>query len=282
MTQHYRPFLLGAALAISAIAAALPPNAQAHGVVNEQIERASQAIGRDSGNAQLYLKRGKLLHAHGDFDDAARDLDRVAFLAPQIVEVDLHRGRLLLDAGRAADARRALDRYIERAPKDAQGWLERARAQQRLGQPLAAAQDYRVAAGLLEPPLPDVYLEHAEALLSAGAAHRTEALQVLQDGIARLGPLTTLHVKAAEIALAQGAFDAAAQRFERLAAMSPRKETWHLRRGDALTQAQRKPEAHAAYLAAMKTLEALPPHLQQVPATLELKQQVTARLNTQP
>jgi len=273
-------FLTRGAVLIASLAAValLPRNAQAHGSTHDQIEQVSHALEHDPADAQLYVKRARLRQAQRDWAGAISDLDEAARLAPQLAVMDLNRGRLLLDAGRAAEARRALDRYVQRASDDPQGWLERARAQVRLGEPLAAAQDFHAAIDRLGEPPPDIILEHADALLAAGEAHRAQALQVVERGISRLGPLLTLQLKAADIELSLGEYDAALRRFEQLAALSPRKESWHVRRGDALARAGRPQEARTAYLAAMASIESLPPHLLQMPATVDLTRQVRDRL----
>ena len=258
----------------------LPLTAQAHGATADQLEQVSHALEHDPADAQLYVRRATLRQTQRDWAGAIEDLDRAARLAPQLAVVDLARGRLLLDAGRPAEARRALDRYVQRAGDDPQGWLERARATVRLGEPLAAARDYRAAMERLGEPGPDLVLEHADALLAAGDAHRVQALQVVESGIARQGPLLTLQLRAADIELSLGRYDAALRRFEQLAARSPRQERWQLRRGDVLRSAGRPREARAAYLAAMASIESLPPHLLQVPATRDLKRQVRDRLAT--
>jgi predicted Zn-dependent protease len=270
----------GLALALACVASAALPfrMANAHGVTHEQIERVSRALEREPGNAQLLLKRAKLLHAHRDWDGAQRDFDRAAALQPQWATVDLERGRMLLDAGRAAEARKALDRYVQRAAGDAHGRLERARALRRLGEPIAAAHDYRAALALAQAVEPDYFIEHADALLAAGPAHRREALHAVQEGIVRLGPLVALQVKAADIEIALGEHDAAAARFERLAEQSPRKESWHVRRGDVLALGHRRQEAHAAYADALAAIDKLPPHLQDLTATVELRRQAGERL----
>lgn len=269
------------ALLIASLAAVtlLPRPAQGHGATRDQIEQVSDALEHDPADAQLYVKRATLREAQRDWAGAISDLDHAARLAPQLAVVDLHRGRVLLDAGRAAEARRALDRYVRRASGDPQGWLERARAQVQLGEPLAAAEDYRVAIDRLVEPAPDIVLEYADAFLAAGEGHRAQALQVVESGISRLGPLVTLQLKAADIELSLGEYDAALRRFEQLAALSPRKERWHVRRGDALASAGRPQEARTAYLAAMASIESLPPHLLELPATVDLTRRVRASLD---
>ena len=258
----------------------LPRTAQAHGATADQLERVSHALEHDPADAQLYVRRATLRQAQGDWAGAIEDLDRAARLAPQLAVVDLHRGRLLLDAGCPAGARRALDRYVQRAGDDPQGWLERARAQVRLGEPLAAARDYRAATERLGEPGPDIVWSMPMPCWQRVRRTACRRCRCVETGISRLGPLLTLQLKAADIELSLGRYDAALRRYEQLASLSPRKERWHLVRGDTLSSAGRPQEARAAYLAAMASIDSLPPHLLQVPATRDLKRRVSERLAT--
>ncbi|MBA2646756.1 MAG: tetratricopeptide repeat protein, partial [Pyrinomonadaceae bacterium] len=90
--------------------------------------------------------------------------------------------------------------------------------------------------------------------------------------------LITLQLAALDLELAQKRYDRALTRLERIAAQSPRKETWLARRGEILEQAGRKTEAHAAYAAALAAIETLPPHRRRVKAVTELETRLRAAL----
>jgi predicted Zn-dependent protease len=79
---------------------------------------------------------------------------------------------------------------------------------------------------------------------------------------------------ALEIELKQNRVDAALARLDKVMAQSPRKETWLVRRGEILQQAGRTKEAVAAFQAAQKALDTLPPTRRTVPAMAELEQRL--------
>src|SRR5262245_13784141 len=94
----------------SLVLLALPITVTAHGDLHEQIAIASKLIQKDAKNAELYLKRGELHRAHGDWDAALADYERAAELDPKLLVVDLARGKALLAADWPLSAKVALDR----------------------------------------------------------------------------------------------------------------------------------------------------------------------------
>jgi hypothetical protein len=100
--------------------------------------------------------------------------------------------------------------------------------------------------GQLEAALAD--LARADALLAAGEPEA--ALEALDEGLARLGPVVALASRAIEIERARGRADATLERLDRLAAFASRQETWLTRRAEILEEAGRPAEARAAWAAA--------------------------------
>jgi len=123
-----------------------------------------------------------------------------------------------------------------------------------------------------------MYIERAQTLAAAGIEFRDEALRGLDEGMEKLGPLITLQLAALDLELAQKRYDRALARLERIAAGSPRKETWLARRGEIMEQAGRKTEAHESYAAALAAIETLPPHRRRVKATTEMETRLRAAL----
>jgi tetratricopeptide (TPR) repeat protein len=206
---------------------------------------------------------------HGDFDAALADFGRAASLDPGNTTLDLLRGRALVDAGRALQGKIHLDRFLVRHPESGLGFAQRARAALALRDAAGAAADWNAAIERLRSPTPDDYLARLEAQLAAG--QHEAALRGLDQGMARLGPLAALEQPAIELELRARRWDAALGRLERLAAQSPRKETFHQRRGEILLAAGRRSEARTAFRAALAAITALPPHLRATQTTAELE-----------
>ena len=268
--------LLVLAAAAEAIAAAGAEPARAHGPFHQQIAAANERVAGQPGNPDALIARGELYRQHGDYDAALADFGEAARLMPASDAADLLRGRTLVDAGRAYQALIYLDRYVARHPDGAAAFLERARAHQAVVAPVAAADDYQRALDLTPKPSPDDYLRRMRAQLAAG--REEAALGGLDEGIARLGPLVSLELPAIDLELAARRWDDALRRLERVAAQSPRQESFLQRRGEILLQAGRRGEARRTLRAALAAIAALPPHLRNTAATAELETKVRRQL----
>lgn len=265
-------WVLWAAVSLGAPAAGL-----AHGDLDAQIETVSRQIDQ-APSATLYLKRGELRHDHEDFDAALADYDRAARLNPEMDAVWLARGRTLFMSGRLQPAREALDVYLKRKPGHAEGFLLRARILAGLKEHAGAVRDYDRNLELTPQPLPECFIERSESLVALG--ENSAAVKSLDEGLGRLGNLTTLQSAAVVIELAQKHYDAALARVDRVMADLRRKETWLMRRGDILEAAGRREEALRAYGEALAALEQLPAHHRNVKPMQELEARLRRLLGT--
>src|SRR5262249_49018698 len=155
-----------------------------------------------------------------------------AILNPKLIVVDLARGKVLLAANWPVSAKLYLDRFLVAQPKHVDALITRARVQVKLGHRLAAAQDYTAAISLASEPAPEYYIERAQALAAEGGQYLDDALQGLDGGIKKLGPLVTLQLFAIDLEVKQKRYDGALARLDQIAAQSPRKEAWLARRGE--------------------------------------------------
>ena len=264
-------------LALACALALLAPVAGwGHGELHEAIAVLDSEIVARPGEAALYLRRGELYRKHADWLKAAADYDRAAALDPSLAVVDLARGALGIEARRFEVARAALDRFIASRPDDPAGYAGRARLLRRQKEPLAAAQDFARAVALSRPPAPELFLEAAEALREAGRPG--EAVAVLDDGIARLGPLVTLAAMALDLEAALGRTDAELRRVDALIATAPRKEGWLYRRGTILEESGKLADARAAYEQALVAIAAVPEYRRATEATRTLQEKIEAAL----
>ena len=284
LTPRFQPFaslrLCCSTLVLSLLLLAFPPLLLAHGDLHLQIEEVTKRIALEPKNADLYLKRGELHRAHQDWDAAQADYDLALSFNPGLTIVDLGRGKMFLDANWLVSAKVALDRFLTRHTNHVDGLITRARTLVKLGRRLEAVEDYNRAIAGASQPQPETFLERAHALADEGDAYYDQALKGIDEGIKRLGPLVTFELFAIDVELKQKNFDAALTRLDRLAAQSPRKESWLERRGDILQQAGRPKEAGEAYQAALQALSSLPPSRRQVPAMAELEKRVRQALET--
>ncbi len=250
-------------------------SAAGHGQYHELIDLATKRVKADN-SPEAYVSRGELYRTHGDVDMALADFAKAGELAPNLATLDLLRGRVLLDGGRALAARPLLERYAEKNPGDATALMYRARVRRAMGRTREAAADFAQAVSSMKQPSPDELLERHKAQIDAGLYD--DAQKGLEEGMKKLGPIVTLQLPAIDLDLRAHRWDAALARVDQLAATSPRKETWLLRRGEIQVQAGRKKEARLTFVSALAALAALPPNLRNVPAMNDLDASVRRAL----
>lgn len=265
-------------LVIVALFASVGSLAWAHGDLHELILSVTKDIEKDPRNPELYLRRAELHRAHEGWDAALADIQRAEAITNQWHILLLARARVFLDAGWNESAKVAADRFLTQLPNNAEALTIRARARVKLGERLAAAEDYSRAITNSSPPSPDLFIERTRALMAEGDAYLDRALAGLEQGIAKLGPLVTLQLPAIDVELKQKRVDAALARLDKLMAQFPRKETWLARRGEILQQAGRNREAVEAFTAVLKALDTLPPGRRNVPSMTEMEQRVRTAL----
>ncbi|MBL9187405.1 MAG: hypothetical protein JNK23_08015 [Opitutaceae bacterium] len=242
---------------------------RAHPEIEEALTRLSTAIAAQPGNAELYLQRGELYSRHEDWVSAEANFLLAAELSPRLPRLAQARGALELAAGRPAAAVSLLDTALALDPADTAALVLRARAHRALHAPAAALSDLDAAIARLAQPPPELFIERAGLLPPA------EAIRSLDEGIARLGPVVTLYLRAVALEESLGRIDDAATRLLHLAATSERPEGWHKRRGDLLARAGRATEARTAYTAALAAIAALPEWLRTSPDTARLAAELT-------
>jgi tetratricopeptide (TPR) repeat protein len=158
--------------------------------------------------------------------------------------------------GDFATAKKALDRQIASHPENPQAWLLRARAERHLGQDKTSLADFREALRRTASPEPDLIQEVADALATQG--FRDEAAQTLAAGIEKLGHIPSLVLRALDLEIAAGNFDAAFRLVAETQKDAPRPEPWMARRATILARAGRIDEARAEWKALSDHLASLP------------------------
>lgn len=245
-----------------------------------QIDDLTKQIEKDPRNLELYFRRAELHRIHLDWPAAQADFSHVLALDRANKHVDLGLGRLMGDSGWPLSALGHFDRFIGNFPKHAEARSTRGRLLARLGQPVAAADDFAAAIQLSSDPTPELFIEQAQTLSALSPDHVNKAIQTLDSGIQRIGPLVTLQLMAIDLELKRTNFTAALERVDSVAQRSPRKETWLARRAEILTKAGRPGEARESYEAALAALNTLPPVRRNVPAMAQLEKRIREQIDS--
>lgn len=234
-----------------------PMAAWSHGDVHHRIEAASRALEARPDDVQVIMRRGSLYLIDEDPASAVKDFKRAHALDPSIPEVHFLMGKALLGAGDYKGAIEALNQHLEKHPQDPQGYIVRGRVWAKVEDPRQSADDFSSALSFMKQPSPDYFIERAR-VLATKPAFMAEAVEGLDSGIQKLGPLVTLVLTAVELEVAQQQFDAALVRMDRLLELSERNESWKIRKADILLEAGRTEEALALYQETLVSLRSLP------------------------
>ncbi len=222
-------------------------------------------------DARLYLQRAELHRLDRNWDDALGDYGTARRLSPGLQVLSFHEGRTWLDAGKPLKAKPLLDQFLAIEPGHTGALLVRSRILAEIGYPVAAAEDLREALSQMRSPSPDVYLERARLLASAGGHHVDESLRTIEEGISELGPLVTLIQFAVVLESDRGRHLEALDYMNRLPSRVRRQPHWLKRRGDALHKAGRIMDARDTYRAALTQIERLPKSRRYVKVMVELE-----------
>lgn len=256
--------------------AACPSPGQAHGDPASDLSRHAEALREGHADPETYLARAQLHHRAGRIEAALEDLGEAIASSPDRPDLAIARATVLLDAGQASAAASSFGRVLAAAPRDARARIGRARAFAAMGLRHDAARDYTLGIAAARTPVPDHYLERARVLTREGDEFAlAEAVRGLDQGLALLGPVPSLALLAIELEARRGAFDAALERIDALAATWPQTAPLWVRRGDLLQRAARPDAARESY---ERALDALAQMRRTTPARAQLEQRATQAL----
>jgi tetratricopeptide (TPR) repeat protein len=233
-----------------------------------QIEQLTAVLKAKPNDALIWYKRGELYRTQHEYAHALGDYAQAELLDPGLEFIYLSRGRTFYESGRFPDAYRALTQFLQMAPGHADALLFRARTRIQLGQPNAAELDFAEALANAKDPAPELFLERAANLSQGGKAGA--AIVVLDEGIARLGPLDALHDAALAIEVRAKRWSQALSRIDALLARSERKEYLLARKAQVLEAAGDKAAAREVRRAALLQIAGLPETKRKLESTQKL------------
>ena len=245
MNPPGRSPLLLAAAATLLLASAI---AHAHGNDFEMIFGLTRELAKRPNDPGLLLERAEVYRAHGDLPTARRDLESALAAHPALQPARVRLALVARDEGHLQESLGLLQAVIEAQPTQPLARSVRAEILRSLGRHAEAVTD--LDAILATPgvePVPQLYLDKARAQLASPKPDTNAIVAGLDQGIARLGPVTSLHLLALDLEEASGLVDAALRRLDAIAKDAPRKERWLERRGDLLQRSGRTDEARKAW-----------------------------------
>jgi len=227
-----------------------------HGTFHDQLAEIERQIAQKPDAAALYERRAMIYFSHEDWQAALVDLEKADRLSQGQIDTDWLRGQALDAGGQTAAAKALLDGFISRHSDHGGAHVSRASVLMKLENPEEALGDYRTALTHMPYAEPDLVQEVVEALISQ--QQNEEAADLLEVHLKRLGNSPGLVMKAMELEVVLGRYDAALTRVDILQQTAPRPEPWMAKRASLLAQAGRIRESQAAWQALITHLQALP------------------------
>ena len=229
--------------------------ASAHPGHDERLALLQARIAQSPDDPGLYLQRGDLYLEAGLLEQARADFQRAAELGVAAQFLALHRARLRYRANDLDGAKAQADLYLEAFPDAAEGYELRARISIQRGQYAVAARDLQQHLALLPSPAPGNYQLAAQTL--AQLERNTEALQVLDQGIAKLGQVPSLQQAAIALEMKLGHTDRALMRMQSLREPLADSVAWKLDMAELLIKTGHNDQAQDLLLAAQQQLAGL-------------------------
>lgn len=252
----------------------------AHGNVHERIHGLDHEIAHHPKDVTLLIKRGQLLLDEGHADDARDDFIKAHKLAPKRIEALYHLARAQLMLKQPDTALESANKFLQQVTNDAakvRGLVLTGDILSASGKPLDAAEAYLRAINHSQEIKPDHVLYAANAFHAAGKTDR--AIEVLNDGIARLGSLHTLNDRVIELEIDQKRYEPALLRVDQMLATHQRVPFLLYKKGLILKALVRTSEAKQTLASALKEIDKLPESRRHTQAIEDLKNGLLAEIN---
>lgn len=245
----------------------VPLSAWSHGDLHDQIDRVSQHLKGGHPKAAHYLKRGQLYLQHGNYPDAITDLGKSLELETELNVAHYHLAQAHLAMGNSDTAEHHIKLFLKPLGQENYGGLSRGYAllgkiHQKKNEHLEAVQAFEKSLQNNMQPAPVDYLQVAGSYVKLGKEYQQKALDILDQGIVRLGPVVTLQEEAIELDLLSGSYDAALNRVKTLRSQGINEANIYFKQASIMSQAGRFEEAQASYKKALAEIERLPANKQ--------------------
>jgi tetratricopeptide (TPR) repeat protein len=265
-TMNHRTFAAILLLTVSSFGVSHPG-------AHEQIEQLNLRIEHEQDNQSLYAQRGLVYSNDGQLDRALSDYKKAGAMGDPI-RLAHEIGVVYYRQGNLEEALEHFDRFLRNFPKSAPTYEYRARVQRDIGNYSAALADLNRFLSLRSQPSPGHYVSAAELLLELDDNGYIAAIEILDQGIQRLGVVPHLQRRAIELELQQSRPDEALRRMKSLEVVLGGGPNWQVDMAELLMRIGDKPQAKVYVEQAATEL----PLLRLTPARHALEQRIAVLL----
>lgn len=228
-------------LLLSCLMLILANLAMAHQGIHEQVDVLSDRL-KKQPSYQLYAQRAHLYFEGGQYDLALKDLDKASKMGPK-EPLLFEYGNIYLLKGDAAKALQYFNHFINFNDKFGEVYQARAKAHHKLGQTAEAIKDLKRSFQLQNFPHPGLYIEASNLIYSNKTSNLLTALDLLDEGIKRLGVQGQLQEHAIKLLLENNRSAFAAERMLLLGSERNHNVFWRFDYAQLLVKTGRKSDA---------------------------------------
>jgi len=229
------------------------------------LEELEEHLKETPGDVDLRISYATQLRKMKRYDEAERALLTVETLSPGHQAAELERAQIAYYRNDDVKVAESLAIALTHAhPRYAKAWEFLAQLQRKAEKTDEAIDSYRRYIALTDQYRAGDFTDLASLLVKRkGENDREEAVQVLDQGIEKVGDLTGLHLMAVDVEISLKRYEAAARRFDRLAARFRPRPDWAKRKGDIYMMAERYQDASNAYDSAIAIIRSMPKERQE-------------------
>jgi len=248
-----------------------------HGDVHERIVLLSAAIYVNPDSSGLYLRRGLLHQRHGDFKKAKTDYLHYCQMEPDSAFVLLKLGQLCSEHDATDSGLIFIQAFLQTHENHVLGLRTRALLLRQSGDFEGALRDYKKVLALAAQPLPENFLEPAQAALAADSQKVEAAVGWLWRGVRQLGFVITFYEKIIEWEMAAQNYSSALACVDTIISRLPRHEKWLVKKAEILARAGQLEAAVHTYQQAEEAIRHLPEHVRQTDFVQALAQEINVK-----
>ena len=243
----------------------------AHEGTAHHIEQLNKLIEKAPEAQSLYIERGAIYSREGGLHEKAlADFEKAETLGPKIA-VAYELGLLFFRTEQFTKAQAYFDQYITAFPNSPQGYEYRAKTAYHLNDLQQSFRDFEKFFALQKKVNPGSYIEAASIYVSSEQKGLDAAIELIDQGIERIGLNPQLQRYAVELELQRNQVESAIKRFQSLQSLLNDSPVWKVGMAELFLKAGRNNEAKKLLTTAKAQLTKLKP----TPARLQLLETVS-------
>jgi tetratricopeptide (TPR) repeat protein len=247
-------------------------NVLAHPGIHEQVEQLSERL-KKKPTYQLYAQRAHLYFEGGQIDFALKDLEIASKMGPK-EPLLFEYGNVYLSKNQYDKALKHFNQFIKFNNQLPEVFLARAKALQQLGRSEEAIEDIKHSLQIHPSPHPGLYIEAANLVGSTKKDQLQSALNLLDEGIQKIGVQGQLQERAIELLMNQNRQSEALGRMVLLGKERNHNIFWRHDYALLLAKSNKTSEAQAELKRALKESRGM-----SSPAVQELRLKIEQQLN---